>query len=252
MNKTWCVYIHTNKTNGKKYVGQTSQRPEKRWDNGRGYKTSSKFYGAIQKYGWENFEHEIVADGLTLEEANILEQELIDRYHTQDDAFGYNLDSGGHNTTHSEETKQKIGEANHIALQGKTWSDEQRAKMSALFTGEGNPFFGHKHTEETKQKISEAMKGKNAGENHPFYGKHRTEAELEKISQNRQGKGGKRVICLNTGEIFDCMMDAARWCGLKNSTSIGQICNHTGKRQTAGKHPVTGEKLRWEFVEENE
>ena len=44
------------------------------------------------------------------------------------------------------------------------------------------------------------------------------------------------------------MMDAARWCGLKNSSSIGQICNKTGKQKTAGKHPETGERLYWEFV----
>jgi hypothetical protein len=44
------------------------------------------------------------------------------------------------------------------------------------------------------------------------------------------------------------MMDAARWCGLTNSSSIGQVCNKTGKRKTAGKHPVTKEKLLWEFV----
>ena len=33
------------------------------------------------------------------------------------------------------------------------------------------------------------------------------------------------------------MMDAARWCGLKTSSSIGQVCNKTGKQKTAGKHP---------------
>lgn len=43
------------------------------------------------------------------------------------------------------------------------------------------------------------------------------------------------------------MMDAARWCGLKNASSIGQVCNHTGKQQTAGRHPITQEKLKWEF-----
>lgn len=250
MNKTWCVYIHTNKINGKKYIGQTSQKPEKRWNNGRGYITSSKFYNAIQKYGWENFTHEIVASNLSLEEANNLEIELINQYQTQNDLFGYNLDSGGHNTTHSEETKRKIGEANHIALQGSSWSDEHKAKVSAMFTGEGNPFYGHHHTEETKQKISKSRKGKRSGEDHPMYGKHHTIEALEKMSQRRQGKGGKQVRCINTGEIFNCMMDAARWCGLKNSCTIGRICNHKEKQKTAGKHPITGERLKWEFVEE--
>ena len=122
--------------------------------------------------------------------------------------------------------------------------------MSEAMKGENNPFYGKKHTEETKQKISENRKGKCAGEEHPMYGKHHTEESLQKISQNRRGKGGKKVICLNTGEIFNCMMDAARWCGLKNSASIGQVCNKTGVQKTAGKHPITKEPLKWEFIDE--
>ena len=76
--KKYTIYIHKNKINGKVYIGQTSQKPEKRWDNGRGYETSSKFYNAILKYGWNNFEHIILYTTLTLEEANQKEQELIE------------------------------------------------------------------------------------------------------------------------------------------------------------------------------
>lgn len=54
-----------------------------------------------------------------------------------------------------------------------------------------------------------------------MYGKHHTQEALQKMSDNRKSKGGKKVICLNTGEIFNTMMDAARWCGLTNATSIG-------------------------------
>ena len=48
------------------------------------------------------------------------------------------------------------------------------------------------------------------------------------------------------------MMDAARWCGLANACSIGQVCNKTGKQKTAGKHPITKEKLLWEFIDSND
>ncbi len=250
MEKTYYVYIHINKLNGKKYIGQTSQNPQKRWDNGRGYLTSPKFYNSIQKYGWDNFEHKIIASNLSLEEANILEQSLIQTYNTQDDEFGYNIKDGGKNGHHSEETKKKIGEANHISLQGKSHSTGWCKLISEMFSGEGNPFYGHHHSEETKKKISENRKGKCAGQNHPFYGKHHTKESLQKISENRRSKCGKKVKCINTGEIFETMMDAARWCGLKTAASIGQICNKTGKQKTAGKHPQTGEKLKWEFYNE--
>lgn len=122
--------------------------------------------------------------------------------------------------------------------------------MSKIFSGEGNPFYGKHHSDKTKKKISDSLKGKYKGEKHPFYGKHHSKESLQKISNSRKSKGGKKIICLNTGEVFPTMMDAARWCGLSNSSSIGQICNHTGQRKTAGKHPITKEKLKWEFYNE--
>lgn len=41
--------------------------------------------------------------------------------------------------------------------------------------------------------------------------------------------------------------DGATWCGLKTSFNISTVCN--GKRNSAGKHPITGEKLTWEYVD---
>jgi group I intron endonuclease len=101
--------------------------------------------------------------------------------------------------------------------------------MSELFSGKGNPFYGKHHTDETKKKISENRKGKTAGEAHPFYGKHHTDETKNKISENRKGKGGRKVRCINTGEIFNSLGDAARWCGLKNCTGISQVCLKNGK-----------------------
>ena len=64
----YTVYKHTC-PNGKVYIGITKQKPERRWGiNGRGYKENEYFYRAIQKYGWQNIKHEIIAEGLTEEE----------------------------------------------------------------------------------------------------------------------------------------------------------------------------------------
>ena len=48
--KLYCVYKHTNKINGKIYIGKTcANPPEKRWRNdGSGYIKSPLFWNAIQ------------------------------------------------------------------------------------------------------------------------------------------------------------------------------------------------------------
>lgn len=50
--KIWSVYKHTNKTNGKVYIGITSASTlNQRWDNGNGYILNKPFFEDIQKYG---------------------------------------------------------------------------------------------------------------------------------------------------------------------------------------------------------
>lgn len=91
------IYAHINKINGKIYIGQTCLDVEDRWREGRGYCGSSKFYHAIEEYGWDNFEHIVLMDNLNIDLANVFEKELIKKYNTTDDQFGYNISYGGGN-----------------------------------------------------------------------------------------------------------------------------------------------------------
>lgn len=90
----YSVYCHTNKTNGKKYIGLTKQKPERRWQKGYGY-INTYFGNAIEKYGWDGFIHEVLYTGLTKEEACKKEIELIALYHTAERECGYNISFGG-------------------------------------------------------------------------------------------------------------------------------------------------------------
>lgn len=92
---SYCVYVHTNLVNGKRYVGLTGRSVKERWlSNGDGYKGQT-FYKAIKKYGWENFSHEILASGLSKDEACELERYYIEKYQTTKRECGYNISTGG-------------------------------------------------------------------------------------------------------------------------------------------------------------
>ena len=106
------VYKHTF-PNNKVYIGITKlNKPEYRWKDGKGYKNQPLMYDAIQKYGWDNIEHKILYYGLTKEEAEQIESELIKEYKSNNIEFGYNSESGGSfNKTISEEAKQKLSES---------------------------------------------------------------------------------------------------------------------------------------------
>ncbi len=89
--KCFTVYMHRNKINGKKYIGITRRNPNNRWKhNGGGYSTQY-FYKDIQKYGWDNFEHIILKDNLSEQEALKLESEFIETYQTLWNQNGYNV-----------------------------------------------------------------------------------------------------------------------------------------------------------------
>lgn len=95
-NNNWTVYIHTSPSN-KHYVGITSRKPEERWGhNGYGYKNKSPhFWLAIQKYGWGNISHKIIAENLTRKEAEDMEIELIEELQSSNNEYGYNISPGG-------------------------------------------------------------------------------------------------------------------------------------------------------------
>lgn len=101
-NKKWTVYVHIIPKEiseykwDKYYVGITSQKAEQRWGlSGNGYVKNTHFSRAIKKYGWENIEHKIIAEGITKSEACELEMSLIKQLQSNNPLYGYNKTLGG-------------------------------------------------------------------------------------------------------------------------------------------------------------
>lgn len=254
--KKYTLYMHKNKHNGKVYIGITTESVLRRWQNGWGYSSQPLFYNAILKYGWEAFEHIILAENLDKDDACTKEMQLIKQYKSYDRNYGYNRDLGGYAPGRvSEETKEILRKKNL----GKKMSDESKQKMSAAKKG-------RTLSEEQKRMISERSKGRPTSAkqkevartrmmgNKIWLGRNLSEETKEKIRQKHLGrqmsdewkqnlsdshKGlltgeknprSKAVRCVETGEVFPTITAAGKSVGITHSR-IRECC--LGNRKTA-------------------
>lgn len=208
----YTVYQHKNKINGKVYIGITSQKPEQRWGpQGCNYKSSPHFYSAIQKYSWNNFEHNILFTELTKEQACLEEQKLIKEFNSMNREYGYNSTSGGDIFVMNEETKQKISQAlmgNQNNL-GHPCSEEKKKKISEAQKG-------REFTEEHKQKLSEAAKNRHVP------------CSEEKKQTLKEKSHKKPVYCEELDKVFESVQECGRQLGIP-ATNITKLCNGRGK-----------------------
>jgi group I intron endonuclease len=240
----YTVYMHTTPS-GKVYIGITCRKPEYRWDHGEGYKTNKHFYNAIKKYGWDNISHEIIADGLSKEEACNMEIELIAKRKSNDPSVGYNKSTGGDISAvgfkHTAESKirmSKVKSGKNNPFYGKHLTSEHKENLRQALSGEKNPSYGKHISEEAKQKRLAKIKGMFVGEKNPMYGRHHSAETAEKISKALKGKfdgeknpSAKAVMCVETGQVFLTMKDAEAATGI-----LWQGISHVvrGVRHTAG------------------
>ena len=205
--KEYYIYLHRNKINGKVYIGQTCQKPEKRWNYGHGYKNCPRFYSAIVSYGWSNFEHIILENNLTSDEANEKEQYYIKKYNSQNPDLGYNLTEGGSSLSEYWKTPE------HRELQSQN-------KKLYFKEHPDKKIENDMHLKEIAQKSakirSEKMKENYANQGGLFY-----------LNESRK----KRIKCIETDEIFASLSEASR----KYNISVGNISSVIhGKRKSAG------------------
>lgn len=204
------VYRHVNRTNGKQYIGITKQNPAQRWGrNGVNYRECSHFWSAIQKYGWDMFDHEIIASGLSKEDACDMEMQLISLYKTQDREYGYNTLEGGTAPCMPPETRQKMS----VAMMGNT-------------NGAGHPC-----TEEKKQKISAAQKGRHLTEEHKQKlsmakrGQPHPSPSLETRQKISRSHAKMPVYCMETNTVYESIQECARQLGVY-ATLVCQCCKN--------------------------
>lgn len=151
----YTIYKSVNTKNGKVYIGFDSNWPNRSNNHkSASKKQDSKFYRAIRKYGWDNFEWSIIYQSKdkqhTLKE---MESHFINEY----DSFhnGYNSTLGGDGTFGhivSDKTKKLISEGNKIP---KPQTPEHIQKRADAQRGKKRGPLTEKH----KAKISKTTKG---------------------------------------------------------------------------------------------
>lgn len=165
MDNKYYVYMHKNKINGKVYIGKTNNF-KRRWRcNGISYKPDKDknqnrpFWNAICKYGWDNFEHIILFEGLTDAEACEKEKELIIKYDSRKKEYGYNVAEGGNGGKIYKEHPKGFKGHKHDERTRKIQSETMK-KVNELGLNtnwkDGHPkgMKGKKHSEETKKKMT--------------------------------------------------------------------------------------------------
>lgn len=132
----YSVYYHYNPRNGKYYIGITMQNPLKRWNHGNHYRGNAHFWKAIQRDGWDNFEHVVIETGLSREMAIAMEKRLI----KECDSFknGYNNSYGGE------------------SMKGYAMAQSIKDKISESNSGEKAYWYGKKLPDYMVKKISDA------------------------------------------------------------------------------------------------
>ena len=201
------IYLITDTTNGKQYVGQHHYDKEELDSN---YHGSGHIIKMIYKKRPETLEEKYLKTCYSQTELDEWEKYFIFTFNTLH-PNGYNLEEGGRGGVPSEETRRKISNANKgrpapnkgkpspnkgkpmseeqkkkisVANKGKLMSEEQKKKLSDINKGKPAPNKGIPMSEEQKKKLSESLKGKTTW----IKGKHHSEETKKKISVANKGK----------------------------------------------------------------
>ena len=238
----YLVYCHIF-PNGKRYVGITCQKAKDRWGkDGNGYK-SQMVYRAIQKYGWNNIKHKIMRENISKELAEILEKTLIRVYKTTDPKYGYNIGEGGEGSNgqkgadNCQSVKVILLNTNEIfdcmADAAKQYNINRASIQTCCSNNTPDTFGGH---------------NKETGEPYIWmkyddYINNPTTFE-EAVKNTRL----KRIVCINTGELFYGVDPIMRKYNINNRNRIYNSCNNN--KCSAGKNPIDGEPLLFQYYED--
>ncbi len=228
------IYKVTNKVNGKVYVGQTTQKLSFR--KAKHINRGHYLYNALNRYGLENFNWEIISYCGSVEKLNKMEKYYIKKYNSFSN--GYNLTEGGEGqlgVSPSGDVRQKISDS-----------------LKGRYCGKENPFYSKKHSEKSRMKMSDALKGKMVGEKNSFYGKKHSQESRKKMSESHMGEKnnnyGKRFSEEHRRKIGESNKGKKMSVETKRKISVSRTGKCIGKDNPNAKRYVITTPIGEEFV----
>ena len=204
------IYKITNLINQKVYIGQTTKSLEERMLQHRNAFVSHQktyLYGAMHKYGWDNFKFEVIdTSAQTKEELDNLERYYISKYNSM--VEGYNMTEGGDsNPMDCERSREKHDRVMRSVEVRSKISDS----MKASYAKRGGPTVEHRlNLSKQKKELYASAKGDEVR------AKFRASYVLtpEHLAAANEGRR-KGVYCIDTeGNVvatFDWVKEAAQW-----------------------------------------
>ena len=260
----YCVYKHTC-PRGKVYIGITKRKPQKRWKGGLGYESNRYFFRAIQKYGWDNFKHEILETNLTQAEASERERYFIKLYNSTNPDCGYNIEAGG-----------LAGAEKFTEAMRKTFSErgkkvtEERPELIEIMQKAQHDYFAddrnrQKHSAtlkeyyrlhpEAKKRISEQNEARWDDDYRSWFGNIQRTAQGTSEARERARNTHKaqmhpvEQIAIDGHVIaqYECIGDAVRATGINRQNIISVL---THKKTKAGNERLTAGGYKWRYLTE--
>ena len=228
------IYKVTCKTNGKNYIGFALNYRKRLKAHKRCYvKYNYKFYKAIIKYGWNNFDWCVIYQSKDKEYTlNVMEQYFIQLYDSIKN--GYNTTLGGGGTLglkHTTETKNKISSTHKGKVISIEQKEKQKISLNKLFKSNEyiHPNTGIKRSKETIQKRNDTRRknGLFLPETNPMYNKKHT--EKSRLIQSEKAKNREKIQCIHCSKIID-VSNHKRWHGDKCKSLDKEI--HHSKEST--------------------